>query len=179
MNAVIIYQSKTGNTGKVVQAVQQGLEDSGLRVTVTKVHEAESLDFFDFDLVCLAFGSYNWSPPQAMNKFLKTKFREYGAQGRVKPGAPRIEGKNGLIICTYSGPHTGIREAIPAGLYAGQFLEHLGFTVLDEWYIVAEYIGSQEQSTKGRLGDIRGLPSDQDLRQIRNDAHRLAHSLLA
>ncbi|MCX5908895.1 MAG: hypothetical protein NTY64_17400 [Deltaproteobacteria bacterium] len=31
-----------------------------------------------------------------------------------------------LIFCTYSGPQTGINEAIPAGKFAGQFFEHLG-----------------------------------------------------
>jgi hypothetical protein len=71
-----------------------------------------------------------------MNKFLKNKFSEYRKQGRVMWGAPNVSGKNALIFCTYSGPHTGIREAIPAGLYAGQFFEHLGFNVLGEWYVV-------------------------------------------
>jgi hypothetical protein len=75
------------------------------------------------------------------------------------------------------GPHTGIREAIPAGLYAGQFFEHLGFTVLDEWYVVGEYHGSEEASTQGRLGDIRGRPSDEDLSKVKQAATRLAEGM--
>jgi len=47
----------------------------------------------------------------------------------------KATGKNALIFCTYSGPHTGIDEATPAGKYAGQFFEYVGFTALGEWYL--------------------------------------------
>ena len=82
-----------------------------------------------------------------------------------------------LIFCTYSGPHTGINEAIPAGKYAGQFFEHLGFTVLDEWYIVGEFHGNERASTMGRLGDIRGRPNQQDLAQVQRDVSELVQSI--
>ncbi len=42
---------------------------------------------------------------------------------------------------------TGLNEAIPAGKYAGQFFDHLGFEVLDEWYILSEFHGSEINST--------------------------------
>ena len=60
-----------------------------------------------------------------MDTFIRSKFNAYRNQGRVKLGSPVIPGKNTLIFCTYSGPHTGIREAIPAGLYAGHFFNIL------------------------------------------------------
>ena len=60
-----------------------------------------------------------------MDTFIRSKFNAYRNQGRVKLGSPVIPGKNTLIFCTCSGPHTGIREAIPAGLYAGQFFNIL------------------------------------------------------
>jgi hypothetical protein len=88
-----------------------------------------------------------------------------------------VPGKNALIFCTYSGPHSGIREAIPAGLYAGQFFEHLGFTVLDAWYVVGEFHGSEEASTKGTLGDIRGRPNEEDLCKVKHDALRMANTI--
>lgn len=50
------------------------------------------------------------------------KFDENRKQGRIKTGAPKVPGKNALIFCTYSGPHTGLREATPVGKYIGQFL---------------------------------------------------------
>jgi len=53
----------------------------------------------------------------------------------------------------------------PAGKYIGQFLEHLGFTVIDEWCILSEFHGWEEGSTKGRMGDIRGKPSKEACRR--------------
>jgi hypothetical protein len=88
-----------------------------------------------------------------------------------------IQGKSALIFCTYSGPHTGIREAAPAGKYLGQFFEHLGFFVVDEWYVLGEFHGSEENNTMGRMGDIRGLPDEDDLRRIGSRAKVLASRL--
>jgi hypothetical protein len=173
MEAIIIYWSKTGNTEKVALAIQEGLQEAGANCLLQRVEDAGDVDFFDYDLVCIGFPSYQWSPAPPMNKFLKDKFAAYRKQGQVKEGAPMSPGKNALIFCTYSGPHTGIREAKPAGLYAGQFFEHLGFRVLDEWYIVGEFHGREELSTQGRLGDIRGRPNEEDLRTVKQDARRL------
>lgn len=177
MEAIIVFWSKTGNTEKVALTVQEGLQDAGANVTLRRVEDAEDVDFFVYDLVCIGFPSYQWSPPEPMDKFLKSKFNEYRKQGRVKWGSPSVPGKNALIFCTYSGPHTGIREAVPAGLYAGQFFEHLGFTVRDEWYVVGEFHGSEEASTEGRLGDIRGLPNETDLRKVKQKAYRLVEAM--
>jgi len=173
LNAIIVYWSKTGNTEKVARAIQEGLEKARVDVLLQRVEDAGDVDFYAYDLVCIGFPSYRWSPPEPMDEFLDAKFRVYRSQGRVKTGAPKVPGKSALVFCTYAGPHTGIREAIPAGLYAGQFFEHLGFTVLDEWYVVGEFHGSEEASTKGRLGDIRGRPNEEDLRKVKQDTHRL------
>ncbi len=173
MKAAVIYWSKTGNTEKVALAIREGLEGSGAQVLLKKVEDAKDIDYFAFDLVCIGFPSYQWHPPEAMLAFLKSKFSAYRQAGRVKVSAPKIPGKQALIFCTYSGPHTGINEAIPAGKYAGQFFEHLGFEVVGEWYILSEFRGSEENSTKGRMGDIRGLPSAKDLQKIKQDAANL------
>jgi len=173
MKAAVLYWSKTGNTEKVARAIQEGLEAAGVEVLFKSTGEAGSVDFYDYDLVCIGFPSYRWHPPGPVDEFLKRKYNTYHKQGRVKVGAPKVPRKHALIFCTYSGPHTGISEAIPAGKYAGQFFEHLGFTVLDEWYIVGEYHGSEEKSTLGRLGDIRGRPNEEDLKKVRQDVVRL------
>jgi flavodoxin len=170
MKAAIIYWSKTGNTEKVALAIKEGLEASRAEVTLKRVEEAKDIDFFDYDLFCVGFPSYQWHIPEPMEAFLKSKFGAYRQKGFVKPSCPKVPGKNALIFCTYSGPHTGINEAIPSGKTAGQFFEHLGFNVLDEWYVVGEFHGSEEHSTKGRLGDIRGLPSREDLKKIKEKA---------
>jgi flavodoxin len=177
MDAIIVYWSKTGNTEKVALAIQEGLEEAGAHVMIKRVEDAESVDFYAYDLVCIGFPSHRWSPPEPMDEFLNSKFKAYRKQGRVKTGAPKVAGKNALIFCTYSGPHTGIREAMPAGLYAGQFFEHLGFTVQDEWYVVGEFHGSEEASTQGRLGDIRGRPNEEDLHKVKQDARNLVDAM--
>jgi predicted N-acetyltransferase YhbS/multimeric flavodoxin WrbA len=179
MRAVIIYWSKTGNTEKVARAIEEGLSAGGVDVSLKRVEDAGEVDFYAYDLVCVGFPSYGWSPPKPMDDFLKRRFRAYRAQGRVKVGAPEVPGKHALILCTYSGPHTGIREALPAVLYAGQFFEHLGLAVLGEWCVVGEYHGSEEASTRGRLGDIRGRPNEEDLRRVREDVRRLLDGMRA
>jgi hypothetical protein len=177
MDAIIIYWSKTGNTEKVALAIQEGLEKAGADVLLKGVEDAGDVDFYAYDLVCIGFPSYQWRPPEPIDEFLNSKFDAHRKQERVKVSAPKVPGKNALIFCTYSGPHTGIREAIPAGLYAGQFFEHLGFTVLDELYVVGEFHGSEEASTKGILGDIRGRPNEEDLRQVKQDVTRIVNGM--
>ena len=171
--ALVVYCSITGNTEKVARAVAAGLTEGGTETTLLRYQDAGDIDYFDFDLVCVGAPSYNWNVPQPFNDFLKKHFAAQRSTGRIKPGSPRV-GKSALVFCTYSGPHTGIDEAVPAGLYMGQFFEHIGFDVIDTWYILSEFIGSLECSTLGRMGDIRGLPSEADLEMLREKARALA-----
>lgn len=170
---LVLYWSKSGNTKKVATAIQQGLQNTKLEVTVKELFEAEDVDFFDYDLVCVGSPSYSWHPPEPVDRFLKSKFAEYRQQGKVKPNAPRVADKHALVFITYSGPHTGLDEATPAGKYIGQFFDHLGFKVLAEWYVLSEFHGSLENSTLGRMGDIRGKPTKQELERITEDTTEL------
>lgn len=175
--ALIVYWSKSGNTKKVAVAVREGLEMAGLRVTVKEQYEAEDEDWFNYDLVCIGAPAYSWHPPEPVDKYLKAKFAKYRQEGKIKPSAPKVPGKNALVFVTYSGPHTGMDEAAPAGKYIGQFVEHLGFNVLAEWYVLSEFHGSVENSTLGRMGDIRGKPTKEDLEKVREDALQLGRKL--
>ena len=177
MKAIIIYWSKSGNTEKVAHAIKDGLGEAGLEVLLQNVETVGEVDWFAYDLVCIGFPSYQWKVPKPMDEFLNKNFNSYRSQGHVKEGAPKVQGKNALIFCTYSGPHSGIREAVPPVLYAGQFFEHLGFTVVGEWYVVGEFHGSLAASTQGRLGDIRGRPNEEDLRKVRQDATAIGKAL--
>jgi len=142
-----------------------------------KTTSADNIDYFDYDLVCIGAPSIQWHPPKQVTEFLLKKFDEYKKQNKIKTGSPKIKGKNALIFCTYSGPHTGLNEATPVGKYIGQFFEHLGFTILDEWYILSEFIASEERSTKGRMGDIRGKPTIEELQKIKIKAKNLVFKL--
>jgi hypothetical protein len=177
-NAAVIYWSKGGNTAQVAREIYQVLHEQGLEVTFCSAEQAGDLDWFAYDLLCLGFPSYHWHPPKPVDDWLKERFRFYHQQGLVKVGSPQVP-HFALIFCTYSGPHTGVDEAIPATHYAGQFFAHLGFTVIDQWHIVGEFHGSEELSTKGRLGDIRGRPNSQDLEWVRDNTRRLVEQLQA
>ena len=167
--AAIIYWSKTGNTQKVAETIEQALATAGIEARMATPDQAGDLDWYDYDLVCLGFPSYHWHPPAPMDSYLKQAFARYRKEKRVQASAPQIPGKHALVFCTYSGPHTGLDEATPAGDYAGQFFAHVGFKVLAKWYIVGEFHGSLENSTLGRLGDIRGRPDKEDLKQVTQD----------
>ena len=173
-SAIVLYWSNTGNTEKVASAIKEGLEDAGVNVSLKRTTEADDVDYFDYDLVCVGAPSIQWHPPKQVTDFLLKKFKEYHKQGKIKTRAPQVPGKCALMFCTYSGPHTGLREATPVGSYMGQFFEHIGFKVVDEWYVLSEFVGNEERSTKGRMGDIRGKPTKEELQKIRMDAEKLA-----
>lgn len=175
--AVIIYWSRTGNTEKIACCIKDGFEDAGVNVSLLKTDEAEEIDYFDYDFVCLGFPSYQWHPPKPVTDLLQKNLAQHRSEGKVKYGSPRVPGKRAFIFCTYSGPHTGLDEATPAGDYAGQFFDHIGFTVLDKWYILCEFKGDLAASTEGKMGDIRGLPTEDDLSKIRTEAFKLAKKL--
>ncbi|MCW4043016.1 MAG: flavodoxin domain-containing protein [Candidatus Bathyarchaeota archaeon] len=175
--AAIIYDSKTGNTEKVALAISDGLQKGGLEVLVEKVETAQHIDFFDYDLICIGSPSYMWHPLDSIKNFLTKKHENYRSKGLIKLGSPKVSGKHALPFCTYSGPHTGIAEAIPVCKIIGQFFDHLGFNIVGEWCILGELHASEEISTKGRMGDIRGRPNLKDLEKVRNDSEKLASSL--
>jgi flavorubredoxin len=82
--ALLIYWSKTGNTEKAVYGIKQGLEETGIQVTMKRPEEAEVIDYFDLDLVCVGAPSYSWHPPEPVTKCIKKKFAAYRQQGKVR-----------------------------------------------------------------------------------------------
>lgn len=102
-SALIVYWSSTGNTQKVALAIKEGLEAPDVKVDLKKPREAADLDFFSYDLVCVGSPSIEWQPAKPMVDLLKAKLTVYRNQGKVKPCAPKVAGKNALVFCTYSG----------------------------------------------------------------------------
>jgi flavodoxin len=176
-NALIVYHSETGNTGKVAAAIERGLAKEGVAVTVKTVGQATEKEFYDYDLVCFGSPVLHSLPPPPVLAFIKTCERAYRDANDVRVSSPSILGKCALVFCTYSGPHCGVNEALPTGKYIRQFFEHLGFDVKAEWYEVGEFHGYEELSTKGRLGDIRGRPDDDDLAMVELKTIQLVKTL--
>lgn len=178
LNALIIYFSATGNTQKVANVIGETLQEEKVKVNLLKVQDAAEEELYDYNLVFLGTPSYSFLPAKPIMDFINNKMALHRKRGDIKPCAPKIPGKNAVVFCTYSGPHTGINEAIPAGKYMGQFFEHIGFEVAAEWYVVGEFHGSEENSTKGRLGNIKGRPNQQDLDKVKRDVRDLITSIL-
>jgi flavodoxin len=177
MNALIIYWSGTGNTKKVAETIQTTLKDGGVNAILKRVEEAKDEDLYEYDLLMIGAPSHMWQPPAPVQEFIKEKIRSYNKSGNIKLCAPRLPGKKGVVFVTYSGPHTGIGEAIPVGKYMGQFIAHLGFDLAGEWYVVGEFHNFEDGSTKGKLGDIRGRPNQQDLDEIAGNVKELLKNI--
>ncbi|MGN0630453.1 MAG: flavodoxin family protein [Ruminococcus sp.] len=176
MKALVLYFSATGNTSKVADRIFEGMQESGIEVIKKSISEAADVEYFDYDLICLGFPSIHWHVPSPVEKYLKDNFKKHQKEGRVIPGAPR-NGKDILLFCTYCGTHTGVKEAVPAVKYAAQYFEHVGFSVVDEWYIVGEYVGNEPNNTLGRLGDVSGQPDESELARIKTASINLAERL--
>lgn len=177
MKALIIYWSGTGNTKKVAETIDNTLRTDGVDSALKTVEEAKTEDLYEYNLVFIGAPSHMWQPSAPVLEYIKDKMNYYRERDYVKLSSPKVPGKYGVVFTTYSGPHTGINEAIPVGKYLGQFLEHLGFDLAGEWYVVGEFHGSEENSTKGRLGDIRGRPNQQDLDNIARDVNELLKTI--
>lgn len=162
----------------MAEAIGEGIDRGGLCVTSLQIKEAHGVDWMDYSLLVICTPSYQWRPPEEMDDYIHSKFKEYGRRGYVELGSPTKAGRRVMLACTYSGPHTGLNEAIPVNKYLGQFFEHLGFLILHEWYVLSEYHGSIERSTEGRMGDIRGLPTEEDLEEIEEKAYQLTRGLI-
>ncbi len=178
MKVLILYFSPNGSTKRVAEAICEGLAREGTEIVIKNILEAEDESYFDYDLVCLGFPSIHWHVPPQMEKYLKGQFAKHTKAGLIVPGAPRI-GKDVLLFCTYCGTHTGIREAVPAVKYAGQFFEHVGFSVVDEIYVVGEFKNNEPNNRYARLGDVTGQPDEASLEKVRSAAANLAARLEA
>jgi flavodoxin len=177
LKVLVLFWSATGNTEKVAGAIQKALLSKEIKPVISQIDQAGDEELYNYDLVFFGSPSYQFLPPQPVQKYIKRRMKMYGDRGDIKPCAPKIAGKTAVIFCTYSGPHTGINEATTAGDYIGQFFEHIGFDVPAKWYIIGEFHGNEELSTKGKLGDIRGRPNRQDLAEVEKNVSDLIEAL--
>ena len=160
-DALLLYWSAGGNTGQVADALGATLAENDIEVDKGEMTEELDVDYLDYTLTLLGAPVYQFLPPRDVRAFLSNQQN----RAHPSPAAPREQGHYGVVFCTYGGPHTGYREAVPALKYMGQFLEHQGIPVVDELSVVGEFHAPKRQhlNTEGRLGDIRGRPSDADL----------------
>jgi len=169
MKILNVYYSLTGNTEKVALKIGEAAQESGHSVETLKIARSDTvLDVLDFDYVFAGSGVYGQMPGEPLVGAFRRTLQRYSEKGEVKPCSPRRASSKAVIYCTYGGVHTGVNEAIPAVKFMGQPFDHLGFTIVAEWYIVGEYNleRQREHSVVGRLGDIRGRPNKKDLQEV-------------
>jgi hypothetical protein len=169
MKVLNLYFSATGNTEKVAMRISETVQESGHAVDTLKVAGKDTeIDILNYNFVFAGSGVYGQLPGTPLIELYKELMPKYSKAGEIKPASPRRPSAYAVIYCTYGGVHTGINEAIPAVKYMGQLFDHLGYTILAEWYVVGEYKTERLQghSVAGRLGDIRGRPNEADLREV-------------
>ena len=176
LKAMVIYDSKTGNTKRVASVIQETLVKERVNSTLKKVEDALEEELYDYDLVILGTPIFQWLPSKRIQRFIDKKIVLHEKRGDVRLLAPVIPGKKAVVFCTYSSPFTGIESALPGIKYMAQFFKHIGFEVAGEWYVIGEFHGNEERSTKGKLGDIRGRPNRADLEEIRTKVTTLLRS---
>jgi hypothetical protein len=164
-----LYFSSTGNTEKVALQIQETARELGYTVQTVKVTSADmEVDVLEFNFVFVGSGVYGQLPGRPLIDLHRRLLQRYAERGEIQPASPRRPAAYVVVYCTYGGVHTGIHEAIPAVKFMGQLYDHLGYTIVGEWYVVGEYLTGRfrDRSTGGRLGDIRGRPTAQDLHEI-------------
>ena len=168
MKVLNLFFSSTGNTEKVAKQIAETTRDEGHEVKTVRIAEGIDIDLFHYDFIFAGSGVYEWLPGQLVMKVFSELRRKYVNTGNLKPASPRMGEKKAVVYCTYGGAHTGVNEAIPAVKYMAQLFDHLGFVILDEWYIVGEYVPEKfkDFNLSGRLGDIRGRPNSDDLKRV-------------
>jgi flavodoxin len=169
MKVLNLYFSATGNTEKVAMRIEETIRELGYEVDTLKITSKDmELDVLQYDLVFVGSGVYAQLPGVQMMDLFRGLLQKYGSSGEIKPASPRRPSAKTVVYCTYGGVHTGVNEAIPAVKYMGQLFDHLGYTIVGEWYVVGEYVTERlrDHSIWGRLGDIRGRPNEEDLQDV-------------
>ena len=169
MKVLNLYFSATGNTEKVAKKISETVQNLGYEVDTLKVPSKDvEIDILKYNFVFVGSGVYAQLPGIPLIELSKDLMQKYNKAGEVKPASPRRPSAYAVVYCTYGGVHTGINEAIPAVKYMGQLFDHLGYTIMAEWYIIGEYKTERLRghSVAGRLGDIRGRPNEEDLRDV-------------
>jgi hypothetical protein len=162
--SLTLYWSETGNTAKVGRTIHSTLTRAGLRDDLVRIDDSCCVEYLHYNLVFVGFPVYGNLPPPPVIRFLE---REKKRGVEILPCAPEQPGIGAVVFCTFAGGHTGVNEAVPALKFAGQFLEHEGIRVIDEWAIPGSFPrAGRAYNVAGRCGVVLGRPNRQDLQGV-------------
>ena len=162
--SLTLWWSKNGNTEKVARRIHETLVQAGIDDTIHRISKDLEVEYLDYNLVFYGAPVYHNLPPKPAIAFLE-RHKRRGVD--ILAAAPEKPGIAAVMYCTYGGGHTGYNEAIPMLKFAGQFFEHEGIRVADEWAVLGEFPEADAAyNRQGRSGVVAGRPSDQDLAEI-------------
>ena len=104
MKVLIVYDSKSGNTEAMANAVSEGVEDEGIDVEVKRVDEASIDDLPMVDGVILGSPVYYGLPSAKMKQYIDESVKYHG----------KLDGKVGGAFASAGGSHTGAETTIIA-----------------------------------------------------------------
>jgi hypothetical protein len=162
--SLTLYWSKNGNTERVARCIHDTLTGAGIDDALLRMTKDLQVEYLDYNLVFLGAPVYENLPPKPVIEFLK-RHRKRGVE--IVASAPEVPGIAAVPYCTYGGGHTGYNEAVPMLKYVGQFFEHEGIRVVDDFAVPGVFPEAEEAyNIKGRFGIITDRPSAQDLREV-------------
>jgi NAD(P)H dehydrogenase (quinone) len=149
VKVLIVYDSQTGNTEKMAQAVAAGVEAAGVEPIVRKVDEANVDELLKVRGLILGSPVYYGLPSARIKAFIDESVKFHG----------KLDGMVGGAFCSSGGTHTGCETTIMALL--GALMIH-GMVV-------------QGTSGKNHYGAASvGAPDDADAEVCRKMGERVA-----
>lgn len=162
--SLTLFWTRDGNTEAVAQRIHETLVAAGIDDSIFRMTKDLTVEYYDYNLVFFGAPVYENLPPKPVIAFLK-RHKQRGVD--ILASAPEKPGIGAVMYCTYGGGHTGINEAIPMLKYSGQFFEHEGIRVIDEWAFRGAFDGAgNAYNARGRTGVIYDRPNAQDLDDV-------------
>lgn len=117
---LIIYQSKTGNTASMAEAVEQGVQSEGVEVFRKRIEEADVDDLLEPQGIIIGAPTYFAATTAEVKRFIEESIRHY----------KKLEGKLGAAFASCGdlggGGETAILDILRAFLVHGMIVP--GFT---------------------------------------------------
>ncbi len=104
MKVLIVYDSRSGNTEKMANAVSEGVSEEGVDVEVKRVDEASIDELPGIDGLILGSPVYYGLPTAKMKGFIDDSVKYHG----------KLDGKVGGAFASSGGTHTGAETTVMA-----------------------------------------------------------------
>jgi flavorubredoxin len=80
--AIIIFETRKGSTQKLAEAVQEGLEQSGVKTDMKRISEVNIAELAEYDGILLGSPTYHKSMIEAVKNFL-FKLEQANLKGKI------------------------------------------------------------------------------------------------